>query len=167
MVGVPIILGADRDPHLHLVQAVGAALQIGAEDLRTALKQRPSLFRPMGLYIQALIIHVGQTAYANIAFTIEGRLARWLLLMQDRAGSTELLMTHEFLSAMLGAHRPGVTLAMHVLEGTGAILNQRGLITVLDRDKLLELAGDSYQVTEDEYNRLMTQPHAGSGTAEM
>ena len=162
MVGVPIILGSDQTPHTHLVQGAGEALQINAQDLRMALRERPSIFRPLGLYVQAMLVQIAQTAYANIAFTIEGRLARWLLMTQDRTGSPDLHMTHEFLSAMLGSHRPGVTIATHVLEGTGSILNKRGQITVINRDKLLELAGDSYQVTEDEYDRLMALEQAGS-----
>ncbi len=62
---------------------------------------------------------MGQTAYANVTFNIEARLARWILMTQDRTGSDELLLTHEFLAAMLGVHRPGVTSATHAWRAWG------------------------------------------------
>ena len=155
LVGIPIILGTDQTPHTSMVQAAGEGLRISADDLRAVIQARPSIFRPLGLYTQALIIQMGQTAYANATFNIEARLARWLLMAQDRTGGSELLLKHEFIAMMLGVRRPGVTTATHVLEGMQSIRAKRGRITVTDREKLLELAGDAYQVAEDEYERLM------------
>ena len=100
---------------------------------------------------------MAQTANANATFNIEARLARWILMVQDRVDRDELLLTHEFLSMMLGVRRPGVTSATHALEGMGSIRAKRGRITVRDREKLLELAGDAYQVAEDEYGRLVAE----------
>ena len=155
--GVPIILGANQTPHTSMVQGAGEGLRISADDLRAAIQVRPSIFRPLGLYAQALIVQMAQTAYANATFNIEARLARWLLMAQDRIGGTELLLKHEFIAMMLGVRRPGVTTATHALEGMGSIRAKRGRIIVRDRDKLLELAGDAYQVAEDEYERLMAR----------
>ena len=157
MSGIPVILGTNQTPHTYVVQGVGEGLQIGTQDLRDLLQARPSIFRPLGLYAQALIVQMGQTIYANATFNLEARLARWILMTQDRADGNELLLTHEFLSAMLGVRRPGVTTTSHVLEGAGLIRNRRGRIEVWDREKLLELAGDAYQVPEDEYERLMAE----------
>jgi CRP-like cAMP-binding protein len=128
-----------------------------SQHLSAAIAQRPSIFRVLGLYTQFMLVQIAQTAYVNATFDIEVRLARWLLMMQDRAGTNELALTHDFLSAMLGVRRPGVTIATHVLEGTGAIRAKRGRIEVRDREKLLELAGDSYSSAEFEYERLMAQ----------
>lgn len=155
LVGLPVVLGADRVPWTLVVQSAGEGLRIAAEDLRAALARRPALFRPLGLYAQALFVQVAQTCYVNAIFDIESRLARWLLMMQDRVGGQDLFLTHEFLSAMLGVRRPGVTVAIHMLEGTGAIRNRRGHIEVRDRDRLLELAGDGYGPAEREYERLL------------
>lgn len=157
LVGLPVVLGTDRIPCTFLVQGAGEGLSIAARDLRAALAQRPSIFRPLGLYTQALMVQIAQTAYVNALFDIEARLARWLLMMQDRMGGQDLYLTHEFLSAMLGVRRPGVTVASHVLEGTGAIRNKRGHIEIRDRDKLLDLAGDGYGSAEREYERLMAE----------
>ena len=155
MVGVPVILGVDSTPHAFMVQGVGEALRISAEDLRAAIQARPSIFRPLGIFVHTLIVQMGQTTYANVTFNIDARLARWILMTQDRTGGNELLLTHDFLSTMLGVRRPGVTGATHVLEGTGLIRNRRGRIEVLNREKLMELAGDAYRVAEDEYERVM------------
>ena len=154
---MPIILGADQTPHTSLIQGTGEALRISVEDLRAAIQARPSIFRPLGLYTQSLIVQMAQTAYANATFDIPARLARWVLMTQDRTGGVELLLTHEFLATMLGVRRPGVTGATHALEGMRSIRARRGRITVRDREKLLELAGDAYQVAEDEYERLMAE----------
>nr|WP_246413129.1 Crp/Fnr family transcriptional regulator [Methylobacterium brachythecii] len=149
-----VILGADRTPHTSIVQGVGEALRIRRTDLQAALLERPSLFRPFGLYVQFFITQMAQTIYANTAFGLEARLARWILMAHDRIEGDELLLTHDFLSIMLGVRRPGVTTASHVLEGAGMIRNKRGRITVLDREKLMDLAGEAYQVAEIEYERL-------------
>lgn len=155
MTGLPLVLGGDRSPHLALVQAEGRALAIRADALVPALDASPALRGVLGRYVQSLIVQVGQTVYANADLNIEARLARWIVMTQDRLGRDELPLTHEFLSLMLGVRRPGVTTATHVLEGGGLILAKRGRITVLDREKLLELAGDAYGLAEAEYERLL------------
>ena len=78
-------------------------------------------------------------------------------MSQDRTKRDELPVTHEFLSFMLGVRRPGVTGATHILEGMGMIRAKRGRIIALDREKLLELAGDSYGEAEAEYERLIVR----------
>ena len=155
MVGTPVILGTNRTPHVSLIQGVGEGLRISTPDLRAAMAARPTIFRPLGLFVQALIVQMAQTGYANATFNIEARLARWILMTQDRVGGEEILLTHDLLSVMLGVRRAGVTTAIHVLAAMGSIRNKRGCIEVLDRGKLIALAGDSYQTAEDEYERLM------------
>ncbi len=155
MVGFSVLLGVDQTPHTSLVQGVGEALRISTGDLRAAIQARPSIYRPLGLFIHTLIVQMGQTAYVNVTFNVEARLARWILMTQDRTGGDEVLLTHDFLATMLGVRRPGVTGATHALEGMGSITNKRGRIVVRNREQLLELAGDAYQVAEDEYERVM------------
>lgn len=161
-VGVPVILGTDHVSHSYVVQTSGEGYRIETPSLRHAIAERPSIFRPLGLYTQALIVQVAETAYANATFDIETRLARWLLMMQDRTGEDELPITHEFLAAMLGVRRPGVTVASHVLEGTGAIRAKRGRIEIRDRAKLERLAKGTYRTAEREYERLIGEVRAPS-----
>jgi len=155
MVGTPLVLGTDRGPFTALIQGEGEALRIPAADLCAALDASPALRGLLGRYVQSFIAQVGGTAYANAELTIEARLARWILMYQDRMGQDDLPITHEFLSLMLGVRRPGVTAATHMLEGSGMIQARRGRITVLDREKLVEMAGGAYGAAEAEYERLI------------
>ena len=79
---------------------------------------------------------------------IEKRLARWLLMAQDRVDGDELALTHEFLSLMLGVRRPGVTVALNLLERPGLIARSRGAITILNRDGLRESSNGAYSAQE-------------------
>jgi hypothetical protein len=100
------------------------------------------------------MIQTMQTAYANAEFTIEQRLARWILMTDDRITRDDLPLTHEFLSLMIGTRRASITEATHVLEGEGLIRATRGRITVRDRSGLQARAGSAYGVAEREYDRL-------------
>ena len=94
------------------------------------------------------------TALANAHGKLEERLARWLLMSQDRIADDELVMTHEFLALMLGVRRAGVTVALQHFEGRGCISTARGTITIKDRDGLEESANGLYGAPEAEYERL-------------
>src|SRR3954465_10579622 len=132
MAGLPVVLGIDRSPHGYMVQAAGEALRITAPDLRAAIRQSQSLQAGFLRYAHALMVQTAQTAYANAGFSIEARLARWILMTDDRLDRDELPLTHDFLSMMLGVRRPGVTLAVQSFEGNRMIRAARGRITVLD-----------------------------------
>ena len=147
-VGVPLALGSETTPHTAIVQAGGEALRIAAGALEEALDASAGLRRVLGRYVQSRIVQVGQTVYANADLTVEGRLARWILMTHDRLEQDDLPLTHEALSKMLGVRRPTVTTATHVLEGAGMIRARRGRITVIDREKLEDLAGSIYGAAE-------------------
>src|SRR5215210_374765 len=157
MVGVPVVLGIDRSPHAYLIQATGEAQRITTPDLRAVIAESPSLNARLLRYVHAMMVQTAQTAYANASFNIEARLARWILMTHDRLESDELPLTHEFLSMMRGVRRPGVTVAVQTLEGSGLIRASRGRITVLDRAKLEEVADEAYGVSEAEYASIMGQ----------
>src|SRR3954452_15359780 len=162
MAGLPVVLGIDHSPHGYMVQAAGKALRITTPELRTALQQSPALQAGFLRYAHALMVQTAQTAYANAGFTIEARLARWILMTDDRLERDDLPLTHDFLSMMLGVQRPGVTLAIQALEGSGLIRAARGRITVLDRARLEALAKDAYGLAEAEYARVIGQAHGGA-----
>ena len=157
MAGLPVVLGIERSPHGYMVQAEGEALRITAPALRIAIPHSPSLQAGFLRYVHTLMVQTAQTAYANAGFTIEARLARWILMTDDRLEGDELPLTHDFLSMMLGVRRPGVTIAVQTLEGDKLIRAKRGGIAVLDRVRLEEVAGDAYGVSEAEYASVMGQ----------
>ncbi|KAB1074344.1 Crp/Fnr family transcriptional regulator [Methylobacterium planeticum] len=155
MVSPALLLGVDRTPFDTEIRVSGQALRLDAEVLAAAVARSEGLRALLLRYVQVVNLWTSQTALSNRRHKTEERLARWLLLVHDRIEGNDLAITHEILSMMLGVHRPGVTVAVHELESGGMIATRRGVITVLDRDKLVRLAGTSYGFAEAEYERLV------------
>jgi CRP-like cAMP-binding protein len=155
LVGRTILLGVDMTTDMTFVQVAGAAHRIAAADLAAAVDRSARLRGLLLRYVHVTEVQVASTALANSLYTIHERLARWLLMYHDRLDGDDLSITHEFLSLMLGVRRAGITSELHVIEGMHIIRATRGNIRVLDRTKLVEIAGDSYGVAEREYVRLL------------
>ena len=151
----PLLFGTDRTPLECFIQMPGEAYRIRAEDLLASCRASAGLRDVLLRFVQVFGLQTAETAQANAANTLEIRLARWLLLCRDRADSDDMIVTHEFLSIMLGVRRPGVTVATQILEGNGFIRATRGRITMLNRAGLEALAGDSYGMAEAEYEALL------------
>ena len=126
MSGVNIVLGDDRSVNRTFIQAEGTALRLKARDLRLAMEKSPTLRLALLRYAQVFSVQVTQTAVANGRAKLESRLARWLLMAHDRFDHGPFPFTHQFLALMLGVRRPGVTVALHFLEGYGLIKATRG-----------------------------------------
>jgi CRP-like cAMP-binding protein len=156
MSGLSIVMDDDRSVNQTSMQAEGTGLRISADRLREALHDRPTLRSSLLRYAQAFAVQTSQTALVNGRAKLEARLARWLLMVHDRFDQGAFPpFTHRFIAMMLGVRRPGVTDALHILEGRGLIKARRGQILVVDR-KGLEAASDaSYGVPEAEYARLV------------
>ncbi|MEN3792517.1 Crp/Fnr family transcriptional regulator [Fulvimarina sp. MAC3] len=150
-----VLADVDRVPHEVFVQMAGQGLKIEAATLYRLSEERPFLRRQLMRWVHILAIQTGQTIVSNSAFNVEARLARWLLMCQDRIGGNRIELTHEFMGLMLAVRRSTVTLTIHVIEGLGAIKAERGVITIRDRAALEELAGTSYGITEREYERVI------------
>jgi len=148
MTGLAILLGSDRAQHETYIQAAGSGLRMGAKELRHAIDRSTTLHRAMLLYVHAFLLQTTTTALANGRSKIEERLARWLLMADDRIDGKELPLTHEFLGLMLGTHRPGVTVALQALERAGLITTRRSLITIVDRKSLEKSSNGTYIAPE-------------------
>jgi len=155
MSGLAIVLGNHRTPHSTYIQAAGQAQRISTAHLSKAMKASDSMRMSFLKFAQVFMIQTAHTAIANARANIEQRLARWVLMAHDRIQSSQLPLTHEFLSLMLGVRRAGVTEALHILEGQGLITSSRGEVTVRNREGIERLAGDLYGVPEAEYRRLI------------
>lgn len=155
MVSTATVLGSDRASHDILVQVGAPWLRMRTAALKEALQASATLQAVLLQYVQIQILTLSHSALANGAYVIKERLARWLLMAHDRLEGDDLALTHDFLSLMLGVQRSGATIAIQELEGLGMIRARRGLITVVDRDKLRDMAGDSYGFPEAEYERLI------------
>lgn len=159
LVGIPAIAGLNRSPLREVVQISGNGLRIGVATLREILGSLPKLRHELQRFSVILGLQVAQTAGCNRLHDVEQRLARWLLMAQDRVKASALPITHDFLATMLGTDRPSVSLAAGVLQKSQLIEYSRGSVKILDRPGLEKLACECYRViakyNEDAYNREM------------
>jgi CRP-like cAMP-binding protein len=155
MTGISIILGDYTSSHSVYMQAAGEGYRLDAEALRDAIDNSRTLHALLLKYVKVFIAQISQTALANARSKIEQRLARWLLMADDRLDGPTLYLRHEFLSIMLGVRRAGVTDAMNALEGRGLIKASRGKIRIVDRNDLAAEANGCYGAAEAEYRRLI------------
>jgi len=155
MTGAAIVLGGEQSPNMTFMQVSGTGYRITSAALQKAIDTSATLRAKLLAYIQAFLAQMSSTVLANGHAKLEERLARWLLMVHDRMDGNTISLTHEFMAIMLGVRRPGVTVALHILEGKGFIRASRGQITVLNRRGLMDEANGSYGAAEEEYHRLL------------
>ena len=148
MTGLPIVLGNDRSPHETFMQVAGNGVRIPAQKLREAIAQSRSLELALLAFAHRFLNQTASTALSNGTATLEERLARWLLMANDRLRGDEVPLTHEFLSLMLGVRRAGVTVALHYLEQRALIRLARKQIVITDRKGLEAAANGTYHTPE-------------------
>ncbi|HLL73926.1 MAG TPA: Crp/Fnr family transcriptional regulator [Pyrinomonadaceae bacterium] len=155
MFGVCVFLGSLTTPLLAQVQIPGDGYRMRADVLKREFAKGGLLQDMLLRYTQAFITQISQTAACNRAHTLEGRLAKWLLMCQDRANSKELQLTHEFISEMLGIRRAGVTEAAKQLRDAGLIHYRRGHVTITNRGGLEAESCECYPLMKREFARLV------------
>ncbi len=148
MVGLPLTAGMQWSYFRAIMQITGSGVKIPAEILERLLPSTPVLRRQLTRYAMMHAMQVGQIAACNRLHDLDKRLARWLLMCQDRIDSESLHLTHEFLAQMLGSGRPSVSLAAAVLERAGLIENLRGRMKILNRKQLETAACECYGVIQ-------------------
>ena len=149
LTGLAVVLGEDRARHTTYMQAAGAGQCMSAAKLRRAITQSPSLQQSLLRCVHAFLIQTTETALANGRSKTEARLARWLLMANDRLDGDELPLTHNLLAIMLGVQRPGVSVAVEALERKGLIRAGRRVITVRDRKGLVAASNGAYVRPDD------------------
>jgi len=155
MFGVSLMLGVDVSPLHALVQGAGQALRMNATRFRRQLASSRALRQGLNRYTYVLISQLAQTAACTRFHVVEARLARWLSMTRDRAGSDEFYLTQEFLSHMLGVRRVGVTKAASSLQKHKLISYSRGVISILDRNGLEAAACGCYLADKKTYDKIM------------
>jgi CRP-like cAMP-binding protein len=153
MFGIPLALGMDVSSVRAVVQGAGPALRMDAAAFLVELARNEVLHRTIDRYAFVHLSQLAQTAGCNRFHVVEARLARWLLMTQDRVHADNFHVTQEFLALMLGVRRVGVTRAAQSLQNLGLIHYTRGNIAVLDRRGLKAAACGCYKADRDTYAR--------------
>ena len=146
--GLAVVLGNDRSLNETFMQVAGQGQRIAADKLRRAIAESRSLERALLGFAYSFMNQTANTALSNGTATLEERLARWLLMANDRLRGDEVPLTHEFLSLMLGVRRAGVTVALHYLEQRALIRLARKQIVITDRKGLKAAANGTYHEPE-------------------
>jgi CRP-like cAMP-binding protein len=162
VVGTSALIGFNRFPFRAVVQIGGDSFRVGVDALENVLSNSVCLQGELSRYAIIQAMEAEQSAACNRLHAIEQRLARWLLMMQDRVDYSSLLITHDFLAAMLGTDRPSVSLAASDLQRKGAIEYTRGAIRIATRAMLEEVTCECYQVMK-QFHSVASPPLAQNG----
>jgi CRP-like cAMP-binding protein len=144
--GTPAVVGLSRSPLEAVVQITGDGFRVAVGALQKTLESASRLQLTLIRYALIRGMQVAQTAACNRLHDIGQRLARWLLMTQDRVDSESLPITHDFLATMLGTDRPSVSLAAGVLQKKKLIEYTRGAVQIVNRKKLKDSACECYGV---------------------
>ena len=150
MAGLAVFMGVGASSTRALVQGSGTAMRMSSLAVRTEANRMGSLHRILHRYSHSLLTQVSQSAVCNRFHLVDARLARWLLMTNDRLGAKEFPLTQEFLSNMLGVRREGVSKAASALQAAKLIHYSRGVITLLNRRGLVARSCECYAIIKAE-----------------
>lgn len=153
--GCGTILGCDRTPQATTVQCRGEALRISVEDLRDCMEADKPMHRNLLRFVHTAIMQRDETAYSASRANLHQRVARWLLMADDRMRGENLPITHEMMAIMLGVRRAGVSMVMQDLHARELIDYSRRNVHITDRKELEKLTAQFYGVAEAEFTRLL------------
>jgi CRP-like cAMP-binding protein len=142
---LPMAVGLKTSATRIVVQVAGTAFRIASPGLSRILRQCPVLEKRMQQYGQIMAMQGTQVAACNRLHEVDERLARWLLMSQDRIESDMIPLTHEFLAHMLGTRRSSVTVAAGLLQRAGLITYNRGAVKIENRERLEDAACECYE----------------------
>ena len=148
--GLPLLVGYRSSPTRVMTQGDGTAYRCSAEALRQLVQECPALERQLHRFGQRLAMQTTQLAACNRLHDVEERLARWILMSQDRLNCDHLPLTQEFLAQMLGTRRSSVTMAAGALQKAGLISYTRGSVNILNRQELEDAACDCYGIVQQQ-----------------
>tara|TARA_R110001583_G_scaffold1498_1_gene11719 strand:+ start:9172 stop:9879 length:708 start_codon:yes stop_codon:yes gene_type:complete len=151
MLGVTNILGVTSASERAVVQGSGTALRLSVEQFQYQFKRYPLLLKRLNDYLYILLVQYSRSLACMRFHQIEPRLARWLLITDDRAHSNPIYLTHQFLADMLGVRRSGITVAAGALQDKKLISYTRGNIHIIDRKGLELQACECYQLMKADY----------------
>jgi CRP-like cAMP-binding protein len=152
-VGLPLLVGFDSSPTRTVIQIAATGFRISAKSMIQIMRQSPAMVNRLQRYVQILGMQGTQVAACNRLHEVDERLARWLLMCQDRIGSNFVALTQEFLAHMLGTRRASVTVAAGMLQKAGLITYQRGRVNIVDRPRLEKACCECYEMMQQQQKR--------------
>jgi CRP-like cAMP-binding protein len=153
MVGVSAMLDGTPATSAAMVQgATDTCYRMNVDAFRREIDRRGAFHELMAHFAQALFGFIAQSTACNAIHSVEQRLARWLLMAQDRMGSDEFPLTQEFVAMMLGASRPTVSVVAGTLQKAGLIKYRHGRVTIVDRENLEAASCECYRAATDLLN---------------
>jgi CRP-like cAMP-binding protein len=158
MVGVSAVLDGSPVTSAAMVQGeTDTCYRMTVDAFRREMDRRGAFYELLTHFAQALVGFIAQSTACNAVHSVEQRLARWLLMAQDRMGSDEFPLTQEFVAMMLGAARPTVTVVAGTLQEAGLITYHRGHVTIVDREKLEAASCECYRAATDLLRNVTSQ----------
>lgn len=154
-VGLAVYLGGVRSHNLSIVRDAGTAMRLDVNVLKRCVDQRGHLRELLHKSVHGLVTQIAQSGVCNRFHSINARLARWLLMTQDRVGSRTLRATQESIARMLGVRRSGVTAAASGLQKQSLIGYRRGRIEILDQRKLRAVSCSCYGIIKRQYDSFL------------
>lgn len=155
MVGIPLIFGERMSSNRRIAIMPGSALRVSADKLLEALNEEPNFREVMLGYAHFILFQASQTGACNASHAFEQRLARWLLMADDRCKHSRMRLTHQVLSRMLGVRRATVTDSINCLEKEQLLRKSRSTIEILDREGLTAVSCNCYRAVNLKYQRLL------------
>ncbi len=143
-VGIRVVLGKRESCHRRIVQVGGSALRLPSDEFAKLLDENKELHQRMLEYVHNVFIQASVLSACNANHPIQQRLARWLLMAQDRCGSTSLHVTQKMVSRLLGVRRATIGDCMAAMEQQDILVRSRSFITITDREKLETVACRCY-----------------------
>ncbi|MDX2423048.1 MAG: Crp/Fnr family transcriptional regulator [Amphritea sp.] len=161
MLGVNQVLGVNHVSMQSLVQGTGQALALPVDQFQRSLLDCPGLSSVLTRYTYVLMQQLAQAGVCLHFHDIEARMARWLLMTQDRSHGDRLYLTHAFLARMLGVRRSSVSIAAEALQEKHLIKYTRGNICILDRKGLEAASCECYQEMNKCYDKILNNSKSG------
>jgi hypothetical protein len=155
MTGMPMPYQGLISPNRMFVQVPGEGLKIETRVLEREARRMPALQHSLARYQVAFQFQTSQSVACNGLHALRERCCRWLLMTHDRAAGDDFKLTHEFLGAMLGVRRPGVTQTLQELKEAGLLTYNRGEIQIIDRKGLEQQSCECYAAVSKEYAKLL------------
>lgn len=133
---------ATSDAEVHIG---GSASRMPAAAFRHIVDQNLNIRRQLARFTNAMLAHAQHTALCHANHSVEARICRWLLEVQDRSGSSKVPLTQSTLAQMLGVRRTTVTLVAGRLETAGVLTCRRGYVQIMNQEALAQHSCECYE----------------------